>query len=570
MSNLLDKVDVLVIGGGVNGCLALRLLSRFKYDVALVERNADAGGEQTKANNGNVTGGAAYLTCEIGRRMDTVGQGRPASSVDLSSMVAGTTQFRFFRDLGIKWHRPGYMLVAFTPNQVEMLKIARYRLRCLSLPYQFTTDVNRIRELEPNISDQVTGALLMPGGSAQPWDVPIALYENARQNGARAHFSAGVTNITWQKDKECFLVETERGDIEAGYIVNAAGYGAPKLAKMMGDELKGYVKAKGALEDFIVLDDSCKGIVNHTVRANSYYGQDGLIGMQVTPMPGGEISIGHSYVPTEDVDYVGSTREGIQFCISEAKRLIPSLPISETAINVYVGVMPAQSEEGIFHPKLSLAPSEKNPRFINFTLSSFGVAPGKAPLLAMTLGKAGLYLGRQMEKDNFNPIRPPLKGRFKEASNEERDRLIAKDPRYGHVVCRCMHVTEAEVVEAIRRGATTYEGVKQRTGVGMGRCQGGFDTPRVLAILARELGIPQTEITLKGGTSVETMFTSKELLKEGVKMKRPRYVEPRFDSEELKKSYGDLLEELEEGAMQDYWKLTGGVENLEFVGGWER
>lgn len=572
MGNLLDKVDVLVIGGGVNGCLALRLLSRYKYDVALVERHEDTGGEQSKANNGNVHWHLAYCATEVAQRVDDAGGASSAGTfgIDVCSMLTSSMQVRFCRDLGIDWFRSGYMLVALNSKELEMLKIARHRLRCLSCPYEFTTDVNRIKELEPNISDKVMGALLLASGTADPWDFPIALYENARQNGARAHFSAGVTNITWQKDKECFLVETERGDIEANYIINAAGYGAPRLAKMIGDELKGYVKPTGALEEYIVLDDTCKGIVNHVVRRMGYYGKPGLLGVQVTPMPGGELSIGHSYLPTEDVDWVGTTREGIEFCISEGKEIIPALPISEAAIAVYAGVMPAFGDQGIYNVGLVLARSEKNRRFVNFTLASFGIAAGKGLLLAKTLQEAGLYLGRGVEKDNFNPIRPPLKRRFAKASNEEKDRLIAKDSCYGHVVCRCKYVTEAEVVEAIRRGATTYDGVKQRTGLGMGRCQGAFDKPRVLAILARELGIPQTEVTLKGGTSVETMFTAKELLKEGVEIKQSRYIEPRFDSEELKKSYGDLLEELEEEEMKDYWKLSGGAENLEFYGEWER
>lgn len=570
MSNLLDKVDVLVIGGGINGCLALRLLSRYKYDVALVERHADVAGEQTKANNGNVSIGGHYFLCEVARRVDDTGQHKAIFTRERSGMTTGWMLFRYLRDLGVKYLRIGYMLVALSSKELEMLKIVRHRVRCDSGPYEFTTNVNRIKEIEPNISDKVVGALLFPHASAQPWDFPIALYENARQNGARAHFSAEVINITWQKDKENFLVETERGDIEAGYIINAAGYGAAKLAKMIGNELKGYVKPTGALEEYIILDDTCKGIINHVVRRLSYYGREGVLGLQVTPMPDGEFSVGHSYQPTEDIDNVGVTREGMEFCISEAKTLIPALPISETAIAAYAGVMPSFSEQGIYHPELLLGPSEKNQRFINFTTGGFGTAAGKSIDIAVTLDKAGLYLGRGAEKDNFNPIRPPLKRRFSEASNDERDRLIAKDPRYGHVICRCKYVTEAEVVEAIRRGATTYGGVSWRTGLGTGRCQGAFDKPRVLAILARELGIPQTELTLKGGTSIETMFTAKELLKEGVKIKRPRYVEPRFDSEELKKSYGDLLEELEEEEMKDYWKLTNGVENLEFYGGWEK
>lgn len=87
------------------------------------------------------------------------------------------------------------------------------------------------------------------------------------------------------------------------------------------------------------------------------------------------------------------------------------------------------------------------------------------------------------------------------ASHAERAALVASDGRYGNIVCRCETVSEAEIVEAVRRGARTVDGVKKRLGVGMGRCQGGFCESRVVGILARELGIPvsRVEKTARGG-----------------------------------------------------------------------
>lgn len=50
-------------------------------------------------------------------------------------------------------------------------------------------------------------------------------------------------------------------------------------------------------------------------------------------------------------------------------------------------------------------------------------------------------------------------------------------------------------------GSQSLDGVKRRVRAGMGRCQGGFCTPRVMEILARSCGIPQTELTKNGGAS---------------------------------------------------------------------
>ncbi len=91
--------------------------------------------------------------------------------------------------------------------------------------------------------------------------------------------------------------------------------------------------------------------------------------------------------------------------------------------------------------------------------------------------------------------------RTRELSASELEPLVAKDPARAHVVCRCETVSEAEVVEAIRKGHTTLDGIKFYTRAGMGRCQGGFCTYRIMQILARETGMRIECITKRGGAS---------------------------------------------------------------------
>lgn len=85
-------------------------------------------------------------------------------------------------------------------------------------------------------------------------------------------------------------------------------------------------------------------------------------------------------------------------------------------------------------------------------------------------------------------------------TREEQAALIEKDPRYGRIVCRCEHVTEGEIVDALKSPVipTSITAIKNRTRAGMGRCQGGFCQPRVLEIIARELGKEWTDINLRG------------------------------------------------------------------------
>jgi glycerol-3-phosphate dehydrogenase len=88
-------------------------------------------------------------------------------------------------------------------------------------------------------------------------------------------------------------------------------------------------------------------------------------------------------------------------------------------------------------------------------------------------------------------------------SHEEQAALVAQDPRYGRIICRCEYVTEGEIVAEIHAPipADTYDAIKRRTWLGTGRCQGGFDMPRVVEILSRELGMDPLTVSKKGERS---------------------------------------------------------------------
>ena len=117
----------------------------------------------------------------------------------------------------------------------------------------------------------------------------------------------------------------------------------------------------------------------------------------------------------------------------------------------------------------------------------------------------------KLEKnENFNGIRQS-EAYFKDLSMEEKNAVIAKNPAYGKIVCRCEQITEGEIIRAVRENppAKNVDAVKRRTRAGMGRCQGGFCQPHVAEIIARELGIPFEEVTKNGAGSALVMGVSK-------------------------------------------------------------
>ena len=123
------------------------------------------------------------------------------------------------------------------------------------------------------------------------------------------------------------------------------------------------------------------------------------------------------------------------------------------------------------------------------------------------------HLGGLREKKNFIETRKGIV-HFAELSLEEQKELIRTDPAYGQIICRCETVTEGEILDAIKRplGARTLDGVKRRVRAGMGRCQGGFCTPRIMEILSRECGIPLEEICKNNPDSRIIVGTNKDRL----------------------------------------------------------
>jgi glycerol-3-phosphate dehydrogenase len=228
-------------------------------------------------------------------------------------------------------------------------------------------------------------------------------------------------------------------------------------------------------------------------------------GIVVTPTSHGNTLLGPNAVDSGDKDDQSVTPQGLEEVFSGAQRLVPTLDRRDV-IAVFAGLRAAGST-GDFRID---APREA-PGLINVAgIESPGLtaAPAIAEFVLELLHDSGLKL---VARPDFNPIRraPP---RFSELSHEEQAALIAQDPRYGRIVCRCETVTEGEIVAAIHAPlpAHTYDALKRRTRLGAGRCQGGFDTPRVLDVLSRELGIPRTAVTKCGPGSEFVVRETKE------------------------------------------------------------
>jgi glycerol-3-phosphate dehydrogenase len=300
---------------------------------------------------------------------------------------------------------------------------------------------------------------------------------------------------------EEFKVQTNNGPIKCRFIVNAAGEYVSKIARMVNaDDFVLYpVKAYQS-----VLDKKLGGLINHMILSE----ENGM----VTPTIHGNLFFGIA-PGTQRLGKIhnhSTDKKMADVALRNAQELVPDISARDI-INSFVGFIVYRNFEVGWH-ECTVGISRWVPRFINASIGFPGIcaAPAAAKEIIELLAKEGLELD---ENQNFNPYQKAIPT-FSELSDEEKRKLIAKDPRYGHVVCRCETVTEGEIVEAIKNGARTLDGVKFRCRPGMGRCQGGFCGPRVTKILARELGIPEEQVSKKGGQSRLLLHRSKELLEE--------------------------------------------------------
>jgi len=177
-------------------------------------------------------------------------------------------------------------------------------------------------------------------------------------------------------------------------------------------------------------------------------------------------------------------------------------------INYYSGVRAATWKEDFIVEK-----SERIPNLVHAAgIQSPGLA--SAPAIAVDIRKMVLDIlsTERVEKvGKTDPI--PLKQNYipsrqhlpvlKLLSDDEKKALIRKDPLYGNIICRCEEISEGEVRDALHSSlpAVTIDGIKRRTRAGTGRCHGGFCLSNVLEIISIETGIPQSQITRKGGDS---------------------------------------------------------------------
>lgn len=476
--------DVIIIGGGVSGAASARELSRYNVNVCVFEKEDDVCCGTTKANSAIVHAGYDAANGSLMAKLNVRGN-------EMMEQLS--------KDLDFPFKRNGSLVVCRAEEDMPNLQALYERGVKNGVKDLRIVSREELLELEPNISDDAIAALYAPtGGIVCPFNLNIALAENAYVNGVEFKFNTEVIDI--KKVDDHFEIQTNNGVYEAKYIVNAAGVYADKFHNMVSENKIHITPRRG---DYCLLDKTAGGHVKSTIFAlPGKYGK----GILVTPTVHGNLLLGPTASDIEDKEGINTTAEGLNEVITKAGLSVKNIPTRQV-ITSFAGLR--AHEDG---HEFIIGEVEDCKGFIDCAgIESPGLssAPAIGEMVANILKeKMGLK-----EKENFTATRKGVLNP-EHLSKEERKQLIKENPAYGNIICRCEMITEGEIVDAITRplGAKSLDGVKRRTRAGMGRCQSGFCAPRTMEILARELGVDMSEITKNGGNSKIIVGINKDSL----------------------------------------------------------
>lgn len=476
--------DIIIIGAGVSGSAAARELSRYNAKICVVEKEEDVCCGTSKANSAIVHAG---YDAEAGSLMAKL-------NVEGSVMMGQLAE-----DLDFSFRRNGSLVLCMHEEELPNLQALYERgvengvreLRILSR--------EELKEMEPNVTENAVAALYAPtGGIVCPFGLNIALAENASANGVEFKFNTEVSDI--KKTGEGFELTTNNGVLKTRYVVNAAGVYADKFHNMMSAEKIHITPRRG---DYCLLDKTAGDLVDKTVF--TLPGKFGK-GILVSPTIHGNLLLGPTAVDIDDREGTNTTQDGLNEVLTKAQDSVNNIPLRQ-AITSFAGLRAHED-----HHEFIIKELEDCPGFIDCAgIESPGLS--SSPAIGRMVAEILKEKAQLTEKDNFIATRKGILDP-KKLSKEERSALIKEKPEYGNIICRCETISEGEILDAIHRplGAKSLDGVKRRTRAGMGRCQAGFCSPRVMEILSRELGVGMDEITKSGEGSKLIVGTNKDKL----------------------------------------------------------
>lgn len=456
--------DVLIIGAGCTGVMTARLLSTKKCRVAVCESGCDVAMGATCANSAIVHAGYDAKPGTLKAKLNVRGN-------------------RLMKELAAQLDVPlreiGSHVVGFSDADMKTLRDLYDRGIANGVPDMRIIGRDELREMEPNISPDAVGSLWAPTAAVTcPYGITIAAAENAVTNGVDFYFNFHVTGAS--KAGDIYYISNGTDTIAAKYIVNCAGVGSVHVAELLGenDFPITIIPRRG---EYIVLDKVCGKMANSTLFVCP---SDRGKGILVSPTVDGNLLIGPNAYPIEDGDDKSTTAPGLDEITRGAHLIMPSVN-TRMAITSFAGVRATPNIYDFYLKKSDQLQGVVHA--VGVESPGFASSPATGEYLVGLLEEAGLELE---DRDDYIPTRRPDGNhrQFNRMTEDEKAEACRKNPAYGKIICRCETVTEGDIIDAIHAPipAVTIDMLKKRLRAGMGRCQGGFCSPRAAAIIAEE------------------------------------------------------------------------------------
>lgn len=458
--------DAVIIGAGVAGCASAMELAKYNARILVLERNEDVCSGTSKANSAIVHAGF---------------DAREGSLMAKLNLMGSLMMPELAKNLDFKYKPIGSLVVCFDENKTGELEALRKRGVSNGVKGLEIIDKDKLRSMEPNISENAASALYAPTGAILcPFNLNIGMAENACANGAKFQLNTEVLDII--REDSCWIVVTTNGEFKAKTVVNAAGVYADKFHNMVSKTKIHITPRKG---EYILLDKNAGGLVNHTIfQLPGKYGK----GVLVTPTVDGNILLGPTAHDITDKEDTSTTAEGLDEIRQKSTISVKNIPYGD-AITSFAGLRAHEDGHEFIIKELEDAPG-----FIDAAgIESPGLTA--CPAIGLMVSNIVRDILNLSKKENYIKTRQGVHI-IKDMDKAKAKALIEKDHRYANIICRCEKVSEGEIIEAISRplGAKSLDALKRRVRVLSGRCQGGFCSPKVLKILSKQIGVPETQI----------------------------------------------------------------------------
>lgn len=447
--------DILILGGGIIGCSVAYELSKYNFNIALIERDYDIADDISFVNTSIVYDGSE-TSDDVMAGLEYIGN---------SIMMETCTKFN------VPFKKIGALRVVSDENGVQKLEEMYQRAKRRGIDGVYLIDDKDAYDIEPNINTNIKKGLYSENiAIVAPYDLAIAYAEVAADNGVNFRLEEEVLKI--QSLITGFRVTTNKNKFTCKVVINTIPH-----------EI--YIKENGKVEDsdsnndeyyfknmsYLLVEDNFKSKLSKIVIET--FDKNTFVINSPTTTTGSLIGIKSTHKTSLDDSLI------------YANRLLKDLN-KDNINNLF--------RESYSKDSMVIDDSEIDKGYIRVTGTHYGkitIAPAIAKMLCDTISN---NLNCTLKRNFIDKRRDVYK--FRELSKEQVNEIIKVDKRYGKIICLCNNISEGEIVDCIRRplGARTVEGVKRRTGSGFGSCHGSYCYEKIVNILARELDKKVTDI----------------------------------------------------------------------------